>query len=215
MNKGIDKSAGLALLTGSVLMLTTMVLHPSGGNLQHLLRISRIVVISHSMALLAIPFLGFGFWGLTKRLGTHQFLPILSFAFMLTGLLAGFIAATINGLALPLFIQHYKDATAEEALSIRPILRSNLALNQAFDYVFLTAISVSIFCWSVAILTLRKLSRWMGYSGLLLSFSTIAMLLSGFVLISLHGFRLFIFSSIVWISLIGIALMRSQAVDNK
>jgi len=58
MNTAIEKSAGLALLIGSLLMLSTMILHPEGGNLQHLLKVARIVVISHSMALLAIPLLG-------------------------------------------------------------------------------------------------------------------------------------------------------------
>jgi hypothetical protein len=212
MNMAIEKSGGFALLTGSLLMLSTMVLHPEGGNLQQLLKVARIIVISHSMALLAVPLLGVGFWGLTKRMGVNHFLPLLSFAMMITGLLAGMMAATINGLALPIFIQNFQVATAETAISIKPILRNNMALNQAFDYVFLSAVSLSILFWSITILTLKNLPLWIGYFGLLLSLTAIALLISGFVFVNLHGFRLFVLSNVVWISLVGIALIRLTLV---
>ena len=209
----IEKSAGFALLLGSLLMLSTMVLHPEGGNLQHLLKVARIVVISHSVALLAIPLLGIGFWGLTKRMGINHFLPLLSFAVMITGLLAGMMAATINGLALPIFIQNFQNETAEAATFIKPILRNNIALNQAFDYVFVSAVSLSILFWSIAIFALKKLPLWIGYFGLLLSVTALAMLISGFEFVNLHGFRLFVLSNVVWISLVGIALIRLKQVE--
>lgn len=210
----IEKSGGIALLTGSFLMLATMVLHPAGGNLQQLLRTTSVIVISHSLALVAIPFLAVGFWVLTKRMGVNHFLPLISFAMVLTGLLAGMIAAIINGLALPIYIQNYHGATAEVTTSIKPILRNNIALNQAFDFVFLGAVSLSILFWSIAILTLKKLPLWIGFFGLGLSVTAIGMLATGFVFVNLHGFRLFVFFNVVWISLIGIALIRLKPEYN-
>ena len=61
MKMTIEKKAGIALLSGAFLMLATMVLHPSGGNLRHLLKTARVIVISHSLALIAIPLLAVGF----------------------------------------------------------------------------------------------------------------------------------------------------------
>jgi hypothetical protein len=210
MKMSMERSAGIALLLGAVLMLSTMVIHPQGGNLQHLLRVARITVISHALALLAIPFLVAGFWGLTQKIGVHHFLPLLSFIIMVTGLFAGMMAATINGLALPIYIQNYKETTVEVASSVRLILRNNIALNQAFDYVFLSAVSLSVLFWSISILTLKKLPPLIGYLGLLLSLSALVMLLSGFMFVNLHGFRLFVFAHVVWIILVGITLIRSN-----
>jgi len=208
MNMSIEKSGGIALLTGSVLMLATMVFHPAGGNLHQLLRTASVIVISHSLALMAIPFLAVGFWGLTKRMGVNQFLPLIAFAMVLMGLLAGMIAAIINGLALPIYIHSYREATAEVIPTLKPILKNNIALNQAFDFVFLGAVSLSIMFWSIAILTLKKLPIWMGYFGFVLSLTSIGMFVFGFLFVNLHGFRLFVFSNVVWISLIGVALIR-------
>ena len=214
MKMSIERRTGIALLLGSCLTFATMVLHPSGGNLQHLLKSANVIVISHSFALLAIPFLSVGFWGLTKKMGVDHFLPPIAFAMVLMGLLAGMIAAIINGLALPIYIQNYQEATIETTTSIKPILRNNIALNQAFDFVFLGAVSLSIFLWSIAILTLKKLPMWIGYFGLCLSVTAIGMMATGFVFVNLHGFRIFVFSNVIWISLIGIALMRLKEDTN-
>ncbi|HEY0039822.1 MAG TPA: hypothetical protein VGB71_04115 [Flavisolibacter sp.] len=208
MKISMEKSAGISLLIGAVLMLATIAFHPSGGNLEHLLRIARVNIITHSMALLALPFLGVGFWGLTRRMGIHHFLPLVSYAMMLTGLLAGMIAATINGLALPIYIEHYKEASEEVVASLQPILRNNIALNQAFDFVFLGAVSVSILFWSMSILTLKKLPLWIGYFGLVLSVTAIVMIASGYAFVNLHGFRLFIFFNVAWIVLVAVGLLR-------
>ncbi len=185
-----------------------MAIHPSGGNLQHLQRIAQITVISHSMALFALPFLGVGFLGLLKRMGFNHFLPMIAYAAILIGLLAGMIAATINGLALPIYIQNYREATEDVVASLKPILRNNLSLNQAFDFVFLSAVSFSILLWSLSILTLKKLPLWIGYFGILLSVTAIIMMATGFVFTNLHGFRLFIFFNVIWIILIGVGLLR-------
>ena len=73
------------------------------------------------------------------------------------GLFAGMIAAIINGIALPIYIQNYQEVTIEVVTSIKPILKNNIALNQAFDYVFLGAVSLSMLFWSIAILTVKTL----------------------------------------------------------
>lgn len=210
MKRPVEKSGGIALLTGSLLMLLTMALHPAGGSLQRLLEMTKAIVISHSIALLAIPFLAVGFWGLTKKLGASRFLPLLSFSIVLTGLLAGMIAATINGLALPIYIRHYKEAAVEMEGILKPIIRYNIALNQAFDFVFLGAVSLSVLLWSIAILRYKALPSWTSYVGMALSLLALGMLASGFVFVNLHGFRLFIFGHVVWMSLIGVALLRSK-----
>ena len=65
----IEKSAGFALLAGSLLMLSTMILHPEGGNLQHLLKVARIVVISHSIGSFSHSFARSWILGINKKNG--------------------------------------------------------------------------------------------------------------------------------------------------
>jgi hypothetical protein len=217
MKLSIEKNGGIALLMGALLTLFTALLHPKGGSIEYLQSMAQKIAISHSIGLLAIPFLGLGFWILTKRMGTTHFLPLISFSLTLMGLLAGTVAATINGLALPIYIGNYKEATAEVFAAINPIIRYNISLNQAFDYVFFSALSLAILLWSLAILSLRRLPMWIGYLGLALSLTVIVMFLTGYVFVNLHGFRLFLFFLVVWIGLVGVALLRSEAeyLNNK
>ncbi len=205
-----EKNAGVALIIGSLLMAVTMALHPVGGNVEHLLKTVRVIVISHSIALLAVPFLAVGFWGLTKKLGSDSFLPSIAFSMVVMGLIAGMIAATINGIALPLFIQNFKGVSPDITASIKSILKNNIAINQAFDFVFIAAICLSTLFWSIAIIITKTLQQWLGYFGITLFIAVITMLVSGFIFTNLHGFRLFILTNVIWIGLIAMNLIRSR-----
>ncbi|MDP9231128.1 MAG: hypothetical protein M3O67_10740, partial [Bacteroidota bacterium] len=185
-------------------------LHPAGGNVEHLLKTASVIIISHSIALLAIPFLAVGFWGLTKKVGTDNFFSVTAFAMVLLGLIAGMIAATINGLALPIYIQNYREASPDITASINPILKNNIAINQAFDFVFIGAICLSTLFWSIAIVLTKKIPLWIGYSGIILFILVIGMLVSGFVFVNLHGFRLYILANVMWFGLIAIVLINSK-----
>jgi len=149
-----EKNAGIALVLFTLLMVFTMVLHPAGGSFEYLLKITRIIMISHVLALISIPFAAVGFWGLTKKLGTANFFSFSAFAIVLFGLVAVMIAAASNGLVLPIFIQKYKDAPVELIESIKPILKYNFSVNNAFDYIFTGAFCLAILFWSIAMFIL-------------------------------------------------------------
>ena len=65
--------------------------------------------------------------------------------------LYGILPCTLRKLVLPLFLQHYKNASPEELDLLKPILGYSFAVNHAFDYVYTAAYCLSIGCWSVAI----------------------------------------------------------------
>lgn len=54
-------NAGKMLLAGSVGLLVTMFFHPPGGNIEYLIKTSTVIVASHSVAILSIPFFLTGF----------------------------------------------------------------------------------------------------------------------------------------------------------
>ena len=209
MKEQFEKNAGIALILFTILMVFTMLLHPAGGSFEYLLKISGIIVISHTIAIVSIPFAAIGFWGLTRKLGTDNFFSISAFAIVLFGLVAVMIAAVTNGLVLPVFIQKYRDASPELITAIKPILKYNSAVNTAFDYIYTGAFCLSMLFWSIAIWYTRKLSLWLAYFGTGLSVLAAILFASGFPLHDLQGFRIFVSSIVLWIVMAGIALVRT------
>ena len=187
-----------------------MVLHPAGGSIEHLLRITTLIVITHSIAVFSLPFGCIGFWGLTRKLGTDQFLPLFAFVTAAFGLIAVMLAATTNGLILPIFLQHYKDASPEDLAAIKPILRYGFAINHAFDYIYTFAFCLAIGCWSVAILLTRQLPIWIGWIGIVIAVLTAVIFASDVAVNSLSGLRIFMACLIGWIPMIGVTLYRQK-----
>lgn len=210
MNNAMDKNAGIALTIFAVLLLFTMVLHPAGGSIAHLVDITPMIVVTHAVALLALPFGWAGFWGLTQKLGMDRFGSLLAFATASLGLVAVMLAATINGIVLPIYVHPYKDAAPEAVAAIKPILQYGFALNHAFDYIYTVAFCLAILGWSVEVLLTRRMARWIGWFGIVLSVATGTIFIGGLAVNSLKGFHLFAGSIIIWILVIGKFLSSSS-----
>jgi len=208
MNNLFEKKAGIALIVFTVLLVLTMVMHPAGGKLEYLIRITPLIITTHAIAILSLPFGLIGFWGLTRRIGTDHFWSMLAFASICLGLVAVMMAAATNGLVMPLFLQGYKDASAETIESIRPVLRYSFSINHAFDFIYTGAFVFSILSWSISILYTRKFAAWIGWIGIAISIAIIAMFISGIAFNGLMGFRIFVASIVIWILILGISLTR-------
>lgn len=208
--KNAEKSAGLSLMIGSFLMVVTMVLHPVGGDFEHLLRILTIGIIAHSIAILSIPFVAYGFWGVTRRLDEEPFFSRIAFSFMMFGLVAVMIAAALNGLILTGFIQKFEDASPEVIDSIRPIMSYNSTFNHAFDFIYIGAVCISTLFWSIATIRTKAFPVWIGYFGVALTLFAFVMIALGFVFVDLHGFRIFVFGSVAWTVLMGFSLLKDR-----
>jgi hypothetical protein len=70
---------------------------------------------------------------------------------------------------------------------------------------------LSILFWSIAVLQTKKVTVWLGYSGIALTLLAIVLLATGFVFVNLYGFRLFAFGVAGWIVWVSFVLMRSKA----
>lgn len=205
-----EKKAGLSLIVFTILMTFTMVLHPAGGSMEYLLKIINVIIITHAIAILSLPFALAGCWGLTKTIGTDNFLSILAFCFISLGLVAVMIAAAANGLVMPLFIQTYKDAPAETIALIKPVLRYSFSVNHAFDYIYTGAFSLAILCWSITIIHTKKLPAWTGWFGIITSIGAVAIFVAGMGMPGIQAFRLFVSCIVLWILLVGIVLSRKS-----
>jgi hypothetical protein len=203
-----EKNAGIALLISSFLLTVTMLLHPAGGSFEHLLGKTTIIIISHAIAITAMPVCYVGFKGLTQQLGTQLLLPMLGRAFSTFALIAGMLAGAINGLALPIYINRYKDADAATIENIKPVLKYGTALNHAFDHILIGGLCIGVLLWSVEIIKQKKLPVSLGYFGIVLIVAVVLMLASGFIFTSLSGFRVFVFGLVGWIVWCGLCLIK-------
>ena len=214
MNNSLDntpgKKAGIALVVFTLLLLFTMVLHPAGGSMEHLVNIAGVIIVTHSIAILSLPFGWIGFRGLTQKLGIDHFGALLALTMASLGMIAVMLAATANGLVLPIFLQHYKEATPETMPVFKLFMQYNSAVNHAFDYIYTGTFCLAILCWSITILLTRKLEAWLGWFGIALTIIIIAIFVFGAAVNSLQGLRLFVTGITAWILLSGIALYNQK-----
>lgn len=203
------KLAGIGLAFGSVLATLTMALHPLGGTLAAIAKMSNSFIFTHGMAIFCIPFIAFGFWGLSTVLITKSRMSFLAFSVICFGLVAVLIAGTIDGFVLPSFASKYANSSVDNAI-LHSIRTYGFFINLAFDYIFIGAFSVALLIWSCLIIYHKQLPVWLGYYGLLIVLSTVAAVLLKFNLANVFGFSLYIFGIVSWKIVAGIVLMRSS-----
>jgi len=208
-----DRLSGLALVVGALMMVITMVLHPTGGSFEHIARISTVAVRVHALALLSLPVTLLGFLGLTARLRRTASSEVLSVAAFVThafGAAAALCAAVINGLATPAFVKviseeaHALDAASLDAAHMA--VAYAFRLNTGFDVVFMLAVVVSAGLWSAAILASRELPRWCGWLGAVAAAVGLVLLVSGAIGLSVREFGLFVFGYAAWSVTVGVLL---------
>jgi hypothetical protein len=190
-------------MAGAVLSFVTMALHPSGGNLEHIVRMYTALVFSHALAIGSLPLLTLGFWGLSTRLLTRNGLALLAFFTVLFGLVAIMLAGLFNGLVLPSFAARQLGQPGANSDTVRLIVQYGSTINRSLDYLFIAAISTALGLWSGLILQTGRLPRWLGYGGLLLVGMVALGALTRFDFIGVAGFRLFVFGLAGWIVLTG------------
>ncbi|MEM7086205.1 MAG: hypothetical protein AAF489_08495 [Bacteroidota bacterium] len=213
MQTEFKKAAGFSLIIGAVLMTLTMVLHPSGGSIEHILNIKNTIIVSHAIAILSLPFLTFGFYGMSLTLMTKSRVSLLAFISACFGLFAVMIAATINGLTLPLFLSNYP-ANEVNITAISAIRHYGSSINIPMDYIFIVSIALSMAVWSILIIKQSIYSKWIGYYGILLIAVFLVFVFSTFSFVSLHGFRFLIFGLVSWVITIGVSMMVKAKESN-
>ncbi len=208
MEKSFQKAAGYCLIIGSLLMVLTMVLHPSGGSLEHIVKISKIAIISHSIGILSVPFIAFGFWGLSTALKTESNLSFLAFIFLAFGLLAIMLAAALNGLILPIYAMNHQNEVGQNLETVKLIIKYDTTFNAAMDYIFITFYSIAMGIWSAIIIKTAILPQWTAFYGfILLIFALIAFFFK-LNFISVTGFTIYILGIVSWIISMGWFLVK-------
>lgn len=206
------RASGICLLLGSILATLTMVLHPMGGDIEHIVKIKRVLMFSHAIAIFCLPFIGFGFWGLSNILKTKSKMSLLAFFILLFGLIAAMTAATINGLVLPKFASSFR-ADENDISVLKQIISYGHAINISMTYIVITALSLSIGIWSFLIILTNQIPKWLGYFGLaIIAFGLLGIFFQ-FKFTDIFGFRTFVFGLVSWIIAVGFNMLREPRTD--
>ncbi|WP_438422772.1 hypothetical protein [Aquimarina macrocephali] len=210
MKNHFYKSTGISLISGALLIIITMVLHPSGGGIEHIIKISKTIMIAHSLAIFSLPIILFGFYGLTICILDKWRLSILAFIIISFGLIAAMLAALFNGLVLPYFLNQYSNRLDDNLEMLKPITNFSFSINIPLDYIFIIACCIAILIYSVIVLIEDKLPKWIGFLGVFITLFAIIGGLTGFVFTSLTGFRIFTFSIAAWVLSSGLHLIKHK-----
>lgn len=203
------RNTGNLLIFSSLLLVLAMGLHPMGGSFKTIVRISGVIIASHSIAIATIPFYLAAFRGLLFRLDEKDLFAVSAYYAVMISLIAGMIAAAINGIALPLFVRKM-NASPGLTDSMEIIFRYGRSLNHAFDYIYIGGSCLAVFCWSIAILQTKRLPAWLAYAGMTIVILFTVLFTSPFNFLNLNGFRLIVFSIVGWIIATGICMRRCE-----
>lgn len=203
-----QKIYGISIIFGSVMSIITMALHPVGGNIEHLINVSPVIVGTHTLGIASLPFMTFGFLGLTQLLRKKSIYADAGFVVFAFANIAALFAALFNGLVVPSLVNNYASVDEATLEIVRVTLSNNFYINAALDYVFIVGVCVSALLWSISIITTRTFSKWISGLGIVMGVTAIVSVVTGFTFISLTGFRVFIFGYVFWTILLGIFLIR-------
>lgn len=208
-----DRLSGMALIAGSVGMIITMALHPSGHvAAADMVPMIRKIIAVHGLALACLPILFLGTLGLSRRITCDNHLELIAVVFYAFGLFAIMNAGVANGLVFPVLLRRIADsAGSPQAIEAwRTIARYNFYVNQAYAQVFVAASSVAILLWSASIWRSRELRRGLGIYGCLLGPVTLGALFSGHLNLDVHGFGIVVLGQAIWFMVAGKILWNLQ-----
>jgi hypothetical protein len=194
-----ERRSAIALIAGSAGMIITMIFHP-GGKItpEQLEQVIRLNIAVHSLALLSVPVLLVGAWGMTRRLDGGDRLAWAALVLFALASIAVMSAGTLNGLVAPKLMRSIVAATPETRGTWQAMLSYNFQINQAFARVYSVGASLAILLWSVAILRYRSLGLGVGIYGAILGVVTAAAICSGLLTPDRHGFAILIFAQAIW-----------------
>jgi hypothetical protein len=207
-----DRMSGLALIVGSVGVLMTLGLHPSGRGIVDPAtyeEVTRHLIEVHSIALLSLPLWFLGAYGLSRKLAAAGHVAIVPLTFYGFGMAAMMTGVVFDGLVTPGLARQIVNATPNTSQGWRIAFNANQVVDMAFVHVFLVASSLAIVLWSVMIIRKGVLARGVGMFGLLVGLAAILALLSGYTDKHEHVFLLSILLQAAWLATIGVLLYRT------
>jgi len=151
-----------------------------------------------------------GFYGLSRQLGFGRPLVVVAMVFYVAGVLAMMGAAVINGFALSMFAGRYVHFAPDHAAAIGASINLAGSVSATWAGIGATATSAAITAWSCAMLNRSSTVRAIGGFGILLGIATVAILVTGTLILNVHGFLLLVVTQAIWTIVTGMQLARGR-----
>ena len=206
-----NRMSGLALILGSAGAIITMALHPTGHDLQvpgQLTPVMHMVVAVHALALICLPIMFLGAWGLSRRLAAPNRISMMALVFYGFATVAVMNAAAVSGFMSGYIAEQMAKPDSAMHEMWHAMFHYNGQLNQAFAMLYVVAASVAILLWSAAMLKQKNFSTSAGIYGCILCPVTIVAVMSGRVTLGVHGFGMIVLCEAILVGVCQVMLMR-------
>ena len=206
---------GLALILGTVAMLGTGLLHPTGPQMlasdEAFRQTAPLNVAAHGLALFGVWLTLFGTIGLSRRLGFAR--ADVTAAMVAYGLVAVLIslAGVIDGFVLTRLAGGYVESTdAQEREVYMGFMKYSYNIASSISRVYVTGAALAVLLWSLAIWRTR-LSRMLPVLGLAISLAALGAQLLGHLRMNVHDVLLLAAGQGVWFIGAGALLLLERA----
>jgi hypothetical protein len=211
-----ERIYGTALILGTIALLGTGTLHPTGGNLlataESFAHYAPINVLAHSLALAGVWLGCVGVIGLSRRLGTNR--PDVTAALVAFGLasVAVSIAAVTDGLVSTRLAAAYVSTDID---ADRKVLRGfmqysyNIASSLSRYYVFAVAVALLLWSWAAWRTRFAVVLPWIGAA---VGVTGLVAQLTGHMKMNTHDVLLLAVGQGIWMIAAGVTLLRAPKV---
>lgn len=199
-----DRSAGAALIAGSIGFIVTMGLHPSGDMGGH----AHLTVGVHALAIASLFVQAYGFLRFVMVARLERQHVDAGFVVFAVAALFGSLAATVSGILSPALAERLASAPTEEQTYWHVVLTYNFQLNAALTQVFIAAASVAMIIWSTNLFRISRSWTALGAAGIVVGTISLLALFSGHIRNNVHDVGLFVLGFSAWTITLGVFLCR-------
>ncbi len=211
-----DAKAGVSLACGTVAVLATMALHPTGADTLHNAGSGTPNTLArgvHALAIGAMPLLMAGMLAVTWRLRERIELAVLAYAAYVLGVVAVMIAAAASGFiatslvdSVPQLVGAARDATMQQ-------LHYTGQLNQAFAKIYTALAGAAFLLWSIAMRDAGAFPRGLSWLGIVVGAAQLVGIVSDTLPMTVHGFGLVVLGQSIWVLWTAAVLMQKPRTD--
>lgn len=211
-----DAKAAAALTCGSLAVLTTMVLHPTGVDAMHNASVGAPNTLSravHALAIAAMPLLLAGMAAVSWRLRARVELAVLAYAAYLLGVVAVMMAAAISGFIAPSLADAIPSLTGAAREMAMQQFHYTGSLNQAFAKIYVCLAGSAFLLWSLAMRDTGNFPRALSWLGIVVGVVQLVGIGSGTLPVNVHGFGAIVLAQSVWVFWVARVLAQREAFD--
>jgi hypothetical protein len=203
---------GGALIAGSLALLATGALHPTGGELLASREAAEHVglknTIVHAIALAGVWSALFGVVGFSRRLSFARADVTAALIAFAMASFAVMVAAIIDGIAIPKLARWYFELDGSVRDGIRGQMYYSGLLASSLSRFYVSAVAVAVLLWSWAVWRTR-LDRVLPWVGVAVAVPAVIGQLSGYLQMNVHDVLILAVGQGVWMIWTGVVLMRA------